>query len=88
MMNENSNITSHNTRLAQKCLYGIFGFRKTPFRLRPLRHFAPPHFACPAKPTVSLIRAGKTSPTLNVMRNPNLKIMEIFCKILVLKYKI
>jgi len=41
---------SHNTRLAQKCLYGIFGLRKTPFGLRPLRHFAPPHFACPAKP--------------------------------------
>ena len=57
---------SHNTRLAQKCLFGIFGFRKTPFGLRPLRHFATPHFACPAKPSVSLIRAGKTSVTLNV----------------------
>jgi len=70
--------TSPNTRLAQKCLYGIFGFRKTPFGLRPLRHFASPHFACPAKPTVSLIRAGKTSLTLNVRRNTDLvdKIIE------------
>jgi len=27
--------TSHNKRLAQKCLFGIFGFRKTPFGLSP-----------------------------------------------------
>jgi len=28
-----------------------------------LWRFSPPHFASPAKPTVSLIRAGKTSVT-------------------------
>jgi len=33
----------------------------------PLWRFAPPHFASPAKPAVSLIRAGKASVTLNVM---------------------
>ena len=51
--------TALNTRLAQKCLIGIFGLRKTPFGLRPLRYFAPPHFCSPAKPSVSLIRAAK-----------------------------
>ena len=56
------------TRLAQKCLFGIFGLRKTPFGRgrglwsekseRPLRYFAPPRFASPAnhEPTVRRFR--------------------------------
>jgi len=58
-----SNTTAYNKRLAQNALFGHFGLRKTPVGLRPLWRFTPPHFCCPAKPSVSLIRAAKTSPT-------------------------
>jgi len=57
---------SLNKRLALRALIAPSGFRKTPVGLRPLWYFATPHFANPGLAPQALIRAGKTSPTLNV----------------------
>ena len=60
--------TAFNKRLA---LRRPFGRLRVPEiasrRLAPLWQFLPPHFASPGLAPQALIRAGKTSPTLNVM---------------------
>jgi len=63
------NPTPFNKRLALRALIAPSGFRKTPVGLRPLWYFALPHFASPGLAPQALIRAGKTSPTFNVMCN-------------------
>ena len=59
----------------------ILGYTKPCSGLRPLQGFVPPHFCSPAKPTVSLIRAAKTSVTWNVKRQLHLskKVFWVFC---------
>jgi len=82
-MNE-MNGTPYNKRLALRALNAPSGFRKTPVGLRPLWYFAAPHFAGPGLASQALIRAGKTSPTLNVKRqksgrkNKSLHLPDIF----------
>ena len=64
------------------------GLRKTPFGLRPLRYFAPPHFASPGLAAQALIRAGKTSSILNVMQNCPLTFLGNDIKCIVIMYEI
>jgi len=48
--------------------------------LRPLRRFVPPQFASPGLASQALIRAGKPSFTLNVMRKLALTLFESYSK--------
>jgi len=57
-------------------LMGGLGYTKRRSGLRPLQRFVSPQFASPSLASQALIRAGKPSFTLNVMRNTTLRDLE------------